>query len=149
KRIGAGEVFYVIETVIWINREHSGRAENVNIARCDINAVNQLSLILAEGLLIKLIRRLEAVAREEQIQVKRVFGVRAVIDAIKNAAGRSLVMQHGELRRVKKTARTLEVKSNKVAGLCIAESQRSILAYRAERSISCAEVARGLLLIQT
>src|SRR6267142_1386284 len=85
KRIGAREVLYVIETVIRIDREHGGRAENVNIARCNVNAVNKLSLILAEGLLIKLIRRLETVASEEQIQVKRVLRVRAVVDAIKNA----------------------------------------------------------------
>src|SRR6266850_6724159 len=79
KRIGAGEVFYVIETVIRINREHRSRAENVNIARGNVDAMNQLSLILPKGLLIKLIGRLEIITSEEQIQVKRVFGVRAVI----------------------------------------------------------------------
>src|SRR3979411_2599721 len=117
KRIRTGEVFHVIETVIRVNREHRGRAEDVNVTRCDIQAMNQLSLILPEGLLIKLIWCLKPVASQKQIQVKGVFRVRAVINAVENAARRTLVMQYRELGRVKKPARPLEVERDEVPGL--------------------------------
>src|SRR5204862_2065365 len=119
ERIGAGEVFHIVETEIRIDREHSSRTENVNIAWRDVYAVNNLTLILAQRLLIKLIRSLKVVTREKQIQVKRIFRVRTVVDAIKDATRRSLVMQHSEFGRVKETPRTLKIKGNKVSGLCI------------------------------
>src|ERR1700686_3137416 len=119
----------------------------MNVARRDVDTVNKLSLILPEGLLIKLVWGLEPIAREKQIQVKRIFGVWAVIDAIENASRRALVVQDGKLRRIKEPARSLEVKRDEVAELRISIRQRSILANCAECTVRCTEAARRLLLI--
>src|SRR6266478_1397267 len=110
--------------------------------------MNKLPLVLAQGLLIKLIRRLKAVASEEQIEVNRIFRVRTIVDTIKDATRRSLVMQHSKFGRIKETPRTLKIKGNKVSGLRISVSQRSVRTYCAECSVGRVEVAGGLLLIQ-
>src|SRR5207237_5825121 len=82
KRIGTGEVLDVIEPVIRVNRQHRRRAKDMNEAGRDVDGINQLPLVLARRLLIKFIGRLEPVAREKQIQVKRVLRVWTVVDAI-------------------------------------------------------------------
>src|SRR5713226_10182918 len=121
----------------------------MDIARCDIQTMNCLPLILPDSLLIKLIRRLEDVAGQKQIQVKSVFRVRAVIDAIEDIAGRAAVMQHGELRRVEEAAGTLEVESDEVAQPGAAIADRCILADRAKRSIGRIETTGRFLLVQS
>src|SRR5438876_5696901 len=119
------------------------------ITGCDVQAMNRLTLILSQRLLIGLIRRLEGVAGQKQIQVKSVFRVRAVIDAIEDVAGRAAVMQHRELRRVEEAAGTLEVKGDEVSQPGAAITYRCILADRAERSISRAETSGRFLLVQS
>ena len=86
KRIGAGEVFEVIQAVIGINRQHSCGAEDVNVTRCKVDAMHQLTLILAQRLLIELVRRIKQVPRQEKIHVESVFGIRAVIEPIEDVA---------------------------------------------------------------
>ena len=80
--------------------------------------------------------------------MKRVFRVRAVIDAIENVAGRAAVVQHRELRRIEEAAGTFEVESYEVSQPGGAVTDRSVLANRAERSIGCAETPSRLLLIE-
>ena len=64
--------------------------ENMNVARSDVDGIDQLSLILPKRFLIKLIRRLESVARQKQIQVKRVLRVRAVVNPIEEVHSQCL-----------------------------------------------------------
>src|SRR2546427_12051511 len=100
----------------------------MNVPRRDVQAMNELALVLPEGLLIKLIGCLEAVARQKQIQVERVFGIRTVIKSIEDVSGRAAVMQHGELWGVEESARTLEGEADEVTGPRISVSQRCVLA---------------------
>ena len=48
--------------------------------------MHQLTLILAQRLLIELVRRIKQVPRQEKIHVESVFGIRAVIEPIEDVA---------------------------------------------------------------
>src|SRR5204863_5752291 len=73
KRVCAGKVLHVVQTKIWIDGQNRGGAEDVDVTGCDVQAVDELALILTERLLIKLIRRLKVVARQKQVKVEGVF----------------------------------------------------------------------------
>src|SRR5438128_1005368 len=94
KRIRAREILDIVEPIVGINGQHGSGAEDVHIAGRKIETVNNLSLVLPNGLLVKLIWCLETVAREKQIQVKSVFGIGAIVDAIEDIAGRAAIVQH-------------------------------------------------------
>src|SRR2546427_5513859 len=114
----------------------------MNVARRNVQAMNELALVLPDGLLIKLIRCLKAVACQKQIEVEGVVGIRTVIKAIEDIGGRAAVMQHGELRRVEEATRTLEGEADKVTRPRSSVSQRRFLASRAERSVAGGERTR-------
>src|ERR1051325_2504491 len=75
--------------------------------------------------------------------------MRAVVQAIEQTRGCSSVVQHCELRCIKKTSRALKAESHKVADSRIAISHRAVLTYCAERSVSRIETASRSSLIQT
>jgi len=51
-----------------------------------------------------LLVRLKAVTRQKQVQMKSVIRIGAVVEAIEDVSGRASIVQHGEFRRVKKSA---------------------------------------------
>src|SRR5712691_12120041 len=110
--------------------------------------MNQLTLILPNRLLIEFIRRLETVARQEQVQVKGVLCVRTVIYAVEDVHRRAAIMQHSELRRIEKATRALEVKGHEVPSFSVAVGQRRIFMGRAESAVQCIETARRLFLVE-
>ena len=77
-------------------------AEDVHVARRDVQSMNHLALVLPISLLVKLIRRLETISRQKQVQVKGIFGVGAVINAIEEIHRGAAIVQDGELRRIEK-----------------------------------------------
>jgi len=76
----------------------------VNVPRRDIQTVYQLTLILTQRLLVEIVWRLKAVTRQKQVQMKSVIRIGAVVEAIEDVSGRASIVQHGEFRRVKKSA---------------------------------------------
>src|SRR6266850_5931864 len=111
----------------------------MNVAGRDVQAMDQLTLVLAQGLLIKLVRGLEIIARKKQIQVKRVFRVWAVIHAVEDCPGRAPIMQHRKFRRIEEATRTLKIKRNEVSYLLLSVRDGRILADRAKGSVCCTE----------
>src|SRR5260370_11338831 len=110
--------------------------------------MNRLTLVLPDGLLIKLIRSLKVVAGEKQIQMEGIFGVRTVIDTIEDIAGRAVVVQRRKFGRVEEAAGTLEAKRDEVTQPGAAVTHRRVLTNRAERSIGRVEITCWLHLIQ-
>src|SRR5258707_4952677 len=111
--------------------------------------MNRLTLVLPDGLLVKLVRRLEGVACQKQVQVKSVFRVRAEIDAVEEGGGSAAVMQRRNFRLVEEAAGTIEVEGDEVAQPGTAIADRCTLANRPERSIGRIETTGRFLLIQS
>src|SRR2546423_2906530 len=128
-------VFHQIAPVIRIDGQNGSGAEDVYEARRYVNRAHQLTLVLTERLLVELVRNLKFVARQKQVQMKRVLGIQLVVEAIKDIRGRAATMQHSKLRRIQKATRPFVVERNEVSDTCRAVSQRGLLARRPERSI--------------
>ena len=107
----------------------------MNVASRDVDGINQLPLSLASGLLVELIRRLKAVARKEQVQMKRVLRVWTVINAVKDIRSGATIMQRGQFWSVEKASGTLEVKGYEVSSPGVAIGKRTIFMGRAEGAV--------------
>ena len=97
--------------------------------------MDQLSLVLSESLLVKLIWRLEVVSGHEEVQMKGIFRIWAVVNFVKNVSCRSSIVLNRKLGSIKKAAGTLKIEGHKISPLSIPISQRCILVSGSERSV--------------
>ena len=125
--IRTGRILHRVEAEIWVDTQNGRRTKDMNVTGRDVQAVNSLTLVLTQNLLVELIRRLKVITRQGDVQVERVFRVRAVIQTIENVSGGATVVQNRELRRVQESSRAFEVKSDEVPELRISVAERGIL----------------------
>src|SRR5215470_12561484 len=120
----------------------------MDVAGGDVERAHELSLVLAQRLLLVGVRDLEEVARKQQVQVQRVFSRRAVVEAVEKARRVALVVQRGEFGRVEETARALEVKGGKITDLRSAVSKGGFGSGGPERAVPRQHTASRFLLAQ-
>ena len=92
KRIRTPKIFNGVHSIVRVNRKYCGRTEDMYVAWCDVDGINKLSLILARILLVKLIRRLEPIACQKEVQVKGVVWVGTVINSVEDIYSRAMIV---------------------------------------------------------
>ena len=87
------------------------------VTRGNIVAHHSLALILPQDLLIVLVRDLEPIPCDEQVQMEYIFDVRLIVDAGEERTIIADGVEWYELRRVEKTAGSRSARSQKIAEL--------------------------------
>ena len=92
KRVRTPKVFDGVDSIVRVDGKYRRWAEDMHIAWCNVDGINKLPLILARILLVKLIRRLESIARQKEVQVKGIVRVWTVINSVEDIYGRAMIV---------------------------------------------------------
>src|SRR5579863_2957921 len=114
-------------------------------ARSDVVTQDEFALILARGLLIVSIGRLEPGAREEEIQVQTVVLVRLIVEAVEDRFVVPNVVERGKLGWIEVATGAHSIDRNEIAPLFASRAERDALGCRAERAVTGREAAKRLV----
>src|SRR5450432_521685 len=104
ERIVAWVVMNIILAQVWIQTDQRILAEEVCPKRSDVEVENLRPLVLADSLLIKLVRHLEPGTRGGEVEVQRVVHAGSVISAVKDALVVAVAVQYLGLSRIEEAA---------------------------------------------
>src|SRR4051794_19321924 len=100
----------------------------------EVERGHTLALVLTERLLVESVCDLKTVAGREDVEVERVLRRHRIVEAVEDVHRTSLVVQRLELGSVEEAVRAVVVERRKVAELCVAKRETTLLLVSPKRA---------------
>src|ERR1039458_4371250 len=139
--IGAGEIVELVLPDVGVDRHQGMGTDSVLVSRRHTPGENPLALSLAVRLLIVVIRNLQAIPRQEQVEMERVLTCGLKVETIEQSLIVPNVVEGPELGSVQKTAAAHSIDAQKVAEFRGAIAQAETASSGAERTVVRVDVS--------